>query len=74
MLHVLFLVFVIPLFVLHFLPAIISGIRHTRNFVPILLINIFLGWTVIAWIIVLVWSLRDEPRYIVYPSGPPYTR
>jgi hypothetical protein len=63
--HLFFTLFFLPLFVLHFLPAIIAGMRHARNFGWILLVNVFLGWTVIGWVIALIWALRDEPRYVI---------
>jgi hypothetical protein len=59
----------IAAFAIHFLPAIVAGNRHAKNFVWILLINIFLGWTLIGWIVALVWALSDEPRYSL-----PYNR
>jgi hypothetical protein len=59
----------IAAFIIHFLPAFIAGKRHSKNFVWILLINIFFGWTLIGWIVALVWALNDTPRYSL-----PYNR
>jgi hypothetical protein len=60
-------------FAIHFLPAIVAGSRHADNFVWILLINIFLGWTFIGRVIALVWAATDTPRYAsAYRS--PYNR
>ena len=50
----------------YFLPAIIAAARHTHNSAAILLLNIFLGWTLIGWFIALVMALGSAPRYIVY--------
>jgi hypothetical protein len=61
----------IPIMGIHFIPAIVAGVRHTQNFVWILLINIFLAWTLVGWVIALVWALRDEPRYTFAPLAPP---
>jgi hypothetical protein len=49
-------------FVLHFLPTFIAGSRHVQSFWWILLINLFFGWTLIGWVIALVWALQDRPR------------
>jgi len=49
--------------VIHFLPAFIAGKNHSENFIWILLINIFFGWTLIGWVIALVWAMQDRPRY-----------
>ena len=73
--HFFFLPFFLPLVVLHFLPAIIAGIRHARNFGWILVINLLLSWTVVGWIIALIWAICDAPRYVVAyvpPPPPPY--
>jgi hypothetical protein len=43
-------------FVIYFLPTIVALARHKRNAVSILLLNLFLGWTLVGWIIALVWA------------------
>ncbi|HKC71518.1 MAG TPA: superinfection immunity protein [Terriglobales bacterium] len=49
-------------FVIYFLPTIVALVRHKRNVVSILLLNLFLGWTLIGWIVALVWaSTLDAP-------------
>lgn len=53
-------------FGLYFLPAIIAAVRHTHNSTGILLLNIFLGWTLIGWIIALIMALGSAPRYFYY--------
>lgn len=42
---------------LYFLPAIIGG--KTKNAAGILLLNIFLGWTFLGWVIALIWSISS---------------
>ncbi len=49
------------LIAIHFLPTIIALVRHHPKTVAIVLINIFLGWTLIGWVVALVWSLRAQP-------------
>jgi hypothetical protein len=43
---------------LYFLPAIIG--RRKREAVGIFLVNLLLGWTVIGWIIALLWACTSE--------------
>ena len=47
-------------FVLYFLPAIIAFARSKRDAVSILVLNFFLGWTAIGWVIALVWALKQD--------------
>jgi len=49
--------------------------RRARNFGWILVINLLLSWTVIGWIVALIWAIRDTPKYVVAyvpPPPPPY--
>ncbi len=49
-----------------FLPSIIAGLRKHRQFIPILIINIFLWWTFIAWAIALAWAfVKDNQDEII---------
>lgn len=40
----------------YLLPTSIAGWRHHPNGAPIFLLNLFLGWTVIGWIVALMWA------------------
>jgi hypothetical protein len=74
-LHLLFFPFFLPILALHFLPTIIAAVRHAHNFGWILVINLLLSWTVVGWIIALVWAICDTPRYVIAyvpPPRPPY--
>jgi len=51
---------------LYFLPAIIAAARQTHNATGILLLNIFLGWTGIGWLVALVLSIFSAPYYAYY--------
>ncbi len=44
-----------------FIPAIIAYRRRHPNRVAIFALNVFAGWTGIAWIAALVWSLTAIP-------------
>lgn len=71
--HLFFLIFVLPLLAVHFLPTIIAAARHARNLPWIFVVNLLLSWTVIGWIVALVWSICDTPRYVLsYVSPPQY--
>src|SRR5271154_5092398 len=41
---------------LYFLPTVIALIRGHLSALAIFLLNLFFGWTVIGWLIALIWS------------------
>jgi len=45
---------------LYSLPAIIAAARHKRNAMSIFCLNLFLGWTIIGWVVALVWAVAAE--------------
>mgnify|MGYP003612294219 FL=1 len=51
----------------YFLPTVIAMLRGKSNTFAILLLNLFLGWTFIGWIVALVWSVTSDnkPQTIV---------
>ena len=70
MFHILFALVLLPLGAIHFLPTIIAAFKRSRSVVGIFLLNLFLGWTVIGWIIALIWAFSREREY-VYAYGQP---
>jgi hypothetical protein len=61
--------FVLTLFVMYWLPTIIAIARHTPSALGIAAFNFFLGWTVIGWILALIWALAAGPQVIVIENG-----
>ena len=57
-------VFLLPLYVL---PSILGWRKKQR--VPILLVNLFLGWTVLGWVGALIWALTDTPAETGQPGA-----
>jgi hypothetical protein len=58
--------FLLVAIALYFLPAIIAAARHTHNATAILLLNIFLGWTLIGWFVALVMAICSAPWYVYH--------
>ncbi len=49
---------------LYFLPSIVVGKK--RNATAVFVLNLLLGWTVIGWIVALVWaSTNDRPVTVI---------
>ena len=54
-------ILVFVLFVLvYFLPTIIAFTRRHPDALLIFLLNLFLGGTIVGWVIALIWSLRQH--------------
>lgn len=66
---------VLPLLV-YFLPSFVAFARRHRQRVAIFLLNFLLGWTILGWIIALVWAAttdverRPAGRKAPDPSSP----
>ena len=56
--------------ILYFLPTIIAALRSHPSAGAIFAVNLLLGWTLVAWILCLVWSASDSSRYT--GPYPPY--
>jgi hypothetical protein len=46
--------------VIYFVPAINAASSHHRNASAVFLLNLFLGWTLVGWVLALVWSQMKE--------------
>lgn len=51
--------------ILYFLPTIIALARHARIAGAVVVVNLFLGWTFIGWVVALAMACgsAEEPRY-----------
>lgn len=61
------LLFIVGL-IFYFIPALNASRRKHTNSVAVFLLNLFLGWTLVGWVVALVWSAsafsvvdRDDP-------------
>jgi len=65
--HFLFFPFFSFTTVMYFLPSIIALARSKRDLLAIFLLNLFLGWSVIGWVVALVWAVKtDTPAPMRY--------
>lgn len=53
------IVLAIAIFI-YFLPTVIG--RRKRNVTAIFVLNLFLGWSIIGWIVALVWACTTDPQ------------
>ena len=62
------------LLAVYFLPTIIAVCQSHRNTVSIVVVNFFLGWTIVGWVLTVAWALsnasatKPEPALKPHPS------
>lgn len=52
--------FMILIICIYMLPTIIAASKHKKNGSAILALNLFLGWTLIGWVVALIWAVSYE--------------
>lgn len=45
---------------IYFLPTLIGVLRKKANSTSIFVVNLFLGWTVIGWVVCLAWAFAQD--------------
>ena len=56
------IIMVVCLMAAYIAPAFVAHIRHHRNASAIMALNVLLGWTILGWVIALVWALTDNVK------------
>ena len=51
-------------FAVYFAPSIVAALRHKSNLGGIVIVNLFLGWTIIGWGVALVMACNPEPQQV----------
>jgi hypothetical protein len=64
-LSVLSILIELVMIVLYFLPTMIAYIRGRHNKITIMVLNLCIGWSVIGWIVSLVWALGPNQRPLI---------
>ena len=60
------IIVLIFLLAIYFIPTIVAFSRNKNNRTAIFVLNLFLGWTLVGWIVSLVWAcISDKPQTIV---------
>lgn len=45
---------------IYVLPSFVAGARGHKNVGPIIIVNLFLGWTLIGWVVALAWAASAQ--------------
>jgi len=54
---------VLLLIALYFVPTIVAAVRHVTNTGSVIVINFFLGWTFIGWVVALAMACRTATTH-----------
>jgi hypothetical protein len=46
----------------YWIPTIVALVRHVPNKGSVIVINAFLGWTIVGWVIALAMAVRTRPQ------------
>lgn len=65
---VIFLVVSIVGFIAYWVPTVVALVRKVPNKGSVIVINAFLGWTLIGWVVALAMAARSKPT----PMSPSY--
>jgi hypothetical protein len=55
--------------ILYFLPSVIALLRR-RQAASVIVLNLFLGWSLIGWVVALVWAVSSKPQQVVVLREP----
>lgn len=47
----------------YFIPTTVAIIKKKTDTTAIVMLNLFLGWTFIGWVVALVWATRQDVKY-----------
>ena len=60
--HVIYSFIIVVALTFYFIPTLIAVFRKHEKAVQIFLLNIFLGWTLVGWVVALIWSVKNEEK------------
>ncbi|WP_259482492.1 superinfection immunity protein [Shewanella baltica] len=52
-------IFLVPI-IIYFCPMYVAYFNKQPNFYSIFALNLFLGWTLVGWVVALVWALKSH--------------
>ena len=58
---------------LYFIPAIVASKKKRQDAMAIFVLNLFLGWTFIGWVVALVWAAKTDGVKVIKPTQNEFT-
>lgn len=56
------LLFIVIVLTIYLMPTFIAAANAKRNILAIGVLNVLLGWTVLGWLICLIWALLKDSQ------------
>jgi uncharacterized membrane protein YqaE (UPF0057 family) len=50
--------------IVYFLPLVVASSRRHKNKSAITVLNLLLGWTLLGWIVALIWAFTDNTEAV----------
>lgn len=60
--HIISFILLIIVLSAYFIPCIVALVRKHQHTVPIIIINILLGWTFVVWVVCVAWSFMPVKK------------
>ena len=54
----------------YFVPAIVAGTREHHQTFAIVILNVVGGWTLVGWVVALVWACTEVKPRVLLPVPP----
>jgi len=58
--EILLIINIVVIQLIYYLPSLVTIVRKRPDILKIFLFNMLLGWTIIGWILALMWSLKNH--------------
>lgn len=55
-------ILVIIIIALYFVPSLVAVLRRAKGTSGVVVLNLFLGWTFIGWVVALAWAAAAAPE------------
>ncbi|MBI3441218.1 MAG: superinfection immunity protein [Proteobacteria bacterium] len=65
---------IVAAILIYFLPSMLCIYRRHLNATAIFLTNLLLGWTIIGWIVALIWAFTNSPATVAATGNVPVPR
>ena len=53
-------VVIVAALIAYFTPTIVAKRRAIRQLAPVIVVNVFLGWTFVGWVVALAWAVSRD--------------